>query len=204
MRSGQRAAEMIRIDLASAGIAYVIEGPDGPEYADFHSLRHSYLTLGGRSGIDLRTLQELAGHSKPELTARYSHRRFYDLAGAVEKLPNLVPPAVSSPHQAEIPLRRTGTEGPPAGACDPMPQRGQAYPKLRSKLRSNCVETGCISGQQTASEGLRETVGAEQQELQKSPEIAGNCSNRPSVASSDGSGPTRIRTENQGIMSPLL
>ena len=68
-----------------------IEGPDGPEYADFHSLRHSYLTLGGRSGIDLRTLQELAGHSKPELTARYSHRRLYDLAGAVDKLPNLVP-----------------------------------------------------------------------------------------------------------------
>ena len=26
------------------------EGPDGPEYADFHSLRHSYLTLGGQVG----------------------------------------------------------------------------------------------------------------------------------------------------------
>jgi hypothetical protein len=51
----------------------------------------SYLTLGRRAGIDLRTLQDLAGHSKPELTARYSHRRLYDLAGAVDKLPNLVP-----------------------------------------------------------------------------------------------------------------
>ncbi len=88
-----RGAEMLRIDLEAAGIPYAVEGPDGPEYADFHSLRHSYLTLGGRSGIDLRTLQELAGHSKPELTARYSHRRLYDLAGAVEKLPNLVPDA---------------------------------------------------------------------------------------------------------------
>ena len=82
---------MLRIDLDAAGIPYAVEGPDGPEYADFHALRHSYLTLGGRSGIDLRTLQELAGHSKPELTARYSHRRLYDLAGAVDKLPNLVP-----------------------------------------------------------------------------------------------------------------
>ena len=79
---------MLRIDLDTAGIPYVTEGPNGPEYADFHSLRHSYLTLGGRSGIDLRTLMELAGHSKPELTARYSHRRLYDLTGAVGKLPN--------------------------------------------------------------------------------------------------------------------
>jgi integrase/recombinase XerC len=86
-----RGAAMLRIDLEAAGIAYATEGPDGPEYADFHSLRHSFLTLGGRSGIDLRTLQELAGHSTPTLTARYSHRRLHDLAGAVGKLPNLVP-----------------------------------------------------------------------------------------------------------------
>jgi transposase-like protein len=39
------------------------------QYADFHSLRHSYLTLGVRAGIDLRTAQELAGHSTPLLTA---------------------------------------------------------------------------------------------------------------------------------------
>ena len=104
-----RGAEMLRIDLDAAGIAYAVEGPDGPEYADFHSLRHSYLTLGGRSGIDLRTLQELAGHSKPELTARYSHRRFNDLSGAVDMLPNLVP--TTGPAAAEIPLRSTGTEG---------------------------------------------------------------------------------------------
>ena len=40
-----------------------MEGPDGPEHADFHSLRHSYLTALGRSGVDLRVQQELAGHS---------------------------------------------------------------------------------------------------------------------------------------------
>ncbi len=108
---GRRGAEMLRIDLEAAGIAYAVEGPDGPEYADFHSLRHSYLTLGGRSGIDLRTLQELAGHSTPTLTARYSHRRLHDLTGAVGKLPNLVPTTPTAPNVAEIPLRATGTEG---------------------------------------------------------------------------------------------
>src|SRR5438045_3154757 len=84
---------MIWGDLEVAGIAYAVEGSDGPLYADFHALRHSYLTLGGRSGIDLRTLQVLAGHSKPELTARYSHRRLNDLAGAVGKFPTLLPSA---------------------------------------------------------------------------------------------------------------
>jgi integrase len=87
----KQGAEMLRIDLEAAGIPYVVEGPDGPLFADFHSLRHSYLTLGGLAGIDLRTLQELAGHSTPVLTARYSHRNLDDLAGAVARLPSLLP-----------------------------------------------------------------------------------------------------------------
>src|SRR5262249_15960006 len=61
-------------------VGFCVPGPDGPLYADFRALRHSYLTLGGLAGIDLRTLQELAGHSTPTLTARYSRRWLYDLA----------------------------------------------------------------------------------------------------------------------------
>ncbi len=79
-------AEMIRIDLRAAGIAYVVNGPHGAEYADFHSLQHSYLTLLGKSGADPRTVQELAGHSSPVVTARYMHKRRDDLAGAVGRL----------------------------------------------------------------------------------------------------------------------
>ncbi len=104
--SGGKAAEMLRIDLESANIAYAVDGIDGPLYADFHSLRHTYITLGGRAGIDLRTLQELAGHSTPVLTARYSHRRLYDLAGAIEKMPSFLPSDPTSE-----PLRATGTDG---------------------------------------------------------------------------------------------
>lgn len=75
-----RGAEILRADLDATGISCATEGPDGPEHDYFHSLPHSFLTLGGRSGIDLRTLQELGGHSKPELTACYSRRRLHDLA----------------------------------------------------------------------------------------------------------------------------
>jgi hypothetical protein len=59
---------MLRGDLEVAGVPHVVAGPDGPLFADFHALRHSYLALGGRAGIDLRTLEELAGHSTPDLT----------------------------------------------------------------------------------------------------------------------------------------
>lgn len=101
---------MLRIDLEMANVPYTVEGPDGPLYADFHSLRHSYLTLGGRAGIDLRTLQELAGHSTPVLTARYSHRRLHDLAGAVEKLPSFLPTRGEMAAQT-VRQAATGTDG---------------------------------------------------------------------------------------------
>ncbi len=120
----RKAAEMLRYDLEAAGVPYAVEGPDGPLYADFHALRHTYLTLGGRAGIDLRTLQELAGHSTPTLTARYSHRRLYDLQGAVEKLPRMLP---EGDEQGTEALRATGTEGAAGpvqlpASCSPVAQ----------------------------------------------------------------------------------
>src|SRR5262249_37024420 len=72
--------------------------------------RHSYLTLGGRAGIDLRTLQELAGHSTSKLTERYTHVRLHDMAGAVDRLPSVLP---TDPERRETQvLRATGTDGP--------------------------------------------------------------------------------------------
>jgi integrase len=115
--SDRRGAEMLRIDLDAAGVPYVVEGPDGPLFADFHALRHTYLTLGGRAGIDLRTLQELAGHSTPVLTARYSHRRLYDLAGAVEKLPSFLPE-----DNTASALKATGTDSDVARRCTGVAQ----------------------------------------------------------------------------------
>ena len=86
----RRGADMLRGDLKAAGIPYATAGPGGTKlYADFHALRHTYITSLGRSGVDLRTLQLLAGHSKPELTARYSHRSDADLAAAANLFPKL-------------------------------------------------------------------------------------------------------------------
>jgi integrase/recombinase XerC len=85
-----RAAMMIRVDLEAAGIPYAVPGPDGMRYADFHAVgRHTFITALGKNGVDLRTAQLLAGHSSPDLTAKYSHRNMCDLTAAVAQLPSL-------------------------------------------------------------------------------------------------------------------
>jgi integrase len=51
---GSRAAEMFASDLEAAGIPYVTAGPDGPLYADFHGLRHSFIALLDQAGVTLK------------------------------------------------------------------------------------------------------------------------------------------------------
>ena len=87
----ERAAEMFRLDLADAGIPYVVAGPDGPLYADFHALRHSYIALLDRSGVTLKEAMQLARHSDPKLTmAVYGRAQLQELGAAVRRLPALV------------------------------------------------------------------------------------------------------------------
>jgi integrase len=100
------AAEMQRRDLEVAGVPYVIDGPDGPLYADFHSLRHSYIALLDRSGATLKEAMQLARHSDPKLTmAVYGRAQLHDLGEAVRRLPSL--DTGSSEREA---LRATGTD----------------------------------------------------------------------------------------------
>ena len=96
---------MLRLDLQAAGIPY---RDDEGRVCDFHSLRHSYITLLERSGAHPKVAQELARHSDIRLTMQvYTHTRLHDLAGAVEDLPALLDTA---PAEAER-VRATGTDG---------------------------------------------------------------------------------------------
>jgi hypothetical protein len=59
----------------------------GPRYADFHALRHSYLSALAAAGVGVKELQELARHSDPRLTLGiYTHARAESLGGAVARL----------------------------------------------------------------------------------------------------------------------
>src|SRR5439155_4976937 len=99
------AAEMLRGDLAAAGIPY----RDGAgRVADFHALRHSYITLLERSGVSPKMAQKLARHSDIRLTMNvYTHAQLHDLAGAVEGLPALL----ATSERGAMTLAATGTDG---------------------------------------------------------------------------------------------
>ena len=83
-----KGAKMLRVDLEAAGI------PATDEYGrvvDFHSLRHTFGTLGAKAGIPLATMQKLMRHSDPKLTAGiYTHVLVADKADELAKLPELV------------------------------------------------------------------------------------------------------------------
>lgn len=78
-----RTAQMLRVDLGAAGIAY--RDPAG-RVLDFHSLRHSYITHLIAAGVNPKIVQTLARHSTITLTLdRYTHVEDGDVRGALEK-----------------------------------------------------------------------------------------------------------------------
>ncbi len=80
-------------DLAAAGILKWT--PEGK--VDFHSLRVCFVTLLYESGQDLKTIQTLARHSTPHLTANvYGRARQDRLETTTEALSNLLFPGPDS------------------------------------------------------------------------------------------------------------
>jgi integrase len=86
---GKAGAKMLQRDLAGAKIPYRVDGPDGPLWFDFHSLRHYYVTQAAAiPGIDLKTLLEMTRHSTPELALKiYAKAKKEKVRAAVEQIP---------------------------------------------------------------------------------------------------------------------
>jgi hypothetical protein len=83
----QHTAEMLRVDLEAAGLPY--EDASG-RVADFHCLRHSYITALAKSNAPVRIIQSLARHSTPTLTLGiYAHVGLFDQSAALDALPDL-------------------------------------------------------------------------------------------------------------------
>ena len=95
----ERAYKMLRNDLEAAGIPYVTA--DG--IADFHSLRHTFISNLAACGIHPKLAQQLARHSSIALTMdRYTHLGLIDMNSALESLPNIASPDSQT-------MRATGT-----------------------------------------------------------------------------------------------
>lgn len=83
----RRAAEMLRVDLAEAGIPY--EDEAGHVF-DFHAIRHFYITELVRSGVYPKLAQSLARHSTITLTMdRYAHVEASECRQALFGLPKI-------------------------------------------------------------------------------------------------------------------
>jgi len=92
----KHAADMIRRDLERACVPYV---DDAGRYADFHSLRKTFITNLARAGVSPKTAQLLARHSDINLTMNtYTMLGVLDQAAGVEALPAI--PVVDTRHPA--------------------------------------------------------------------------------------------------------
>jgi len=122
----KKGAAMLRQDLMAADINYQDEAG---RVADFHALRHSFITNVVKSGATVKESQTLARHSKPELTLGiYAHIGISDERRALDKMPTLTSPTTESNRSAAL---KTGTDDMPINEA-----RG-AYKRAYKKLTKN-------------------------------------------------------------------
>jgi integrase len=119
-----KTAKMMREDLEAGRDAWLEEAPSkkvrkerektsflkyrdaAGRVADFHALRHTYISRLVRSGANVKVAQELARHSTPTLTlGRYAHVQLVDQTRALDALP-----AIGCTKPSPEAVRATGTE----------------------------------------------------------------------------------------------
>jgi hypothetical protein len=106
-----KGASMLRRDLEGAGMEYV---DARGKVADFHSLRHTFITNLQRAGVSPRVAQSLARHSTITLTmGTYTHIGVYDERAGIESLPRLPEMDSDETGATEVPIGRTGTDDLP-------------------------------------------------------------------------------------------
>ena len=99
---------------------------------DFHGTRHTYISGIVAGGASVKTAQELARHSTPNLTiGRYAHARLHDLTAALAALPDMQPQN-SKPGVLEA----TGTDG----SGPNMPANRQQYSRETAQNAAGSCE----------------------------------------------------------------
>lgn len=154
-------AKMLKADLEAAGIAY---RDDSGLYADFHSLRHSFVSMLAAGNVHPKLAQRLARHSDINLTmARYTHTLIADEAQALDALPQF-PSAFRDDAGRDV-LRATGTD-------NARPQGKTSELKNESRFESARESISVISGplqSTTTATNERETAPAAQQKTPEKP-----------------------------------
>lgn len=123
----RRTAEMLKQDLEAAGIPYC---DDSGRYADFHALRHSFVSMLAQGGVHPKLAQKLARHSDINLTMnRYSHTLLKDESDALGSLPAIAS-IFDNPRLESQAAKATGTDGKnlPSGLPEKSANRRVSVP----------------------------------------------------------------------------
>ncbi len=141
---------MLRRDLEAAGIPYEV----GDKFADFHALRHTFITNLVRAGVPPKIVQILARHSSIELTMNTytllgltevfeAINRLSPILGSVDVAPDVAPAIVMQEQETA----QIGTTE--------VPEPGEADLDERS-----CLETESLSqsGPDTSCQGTSSDV----------------------------------------------
>ncbi len=130
----KRTLDVLKADLADAGIPYVDEAG---RYADFHSLRHTTGSLLAASGVHPKVAQSFMKHSDINLTmSRYSHVLRGQESEAIAGLPDL-----SLPSKQNQQAKATGPDGPGEWTPDWTPE-------LTPTAYSGCDRSSAVGSEQ--------------------------------------------------------
>ena len=212
--SSRAAAEMIRRDLATTKAAWGTQAPSEPEkaqraksslleyrdasdrIADFHSLRHTFITNLARGKVHPKNAQALARHSTINLTMNaYTHTVLGDLATDVGKLPAL-PVATTTNDGEAVTLADTGTDGP---------LRPDDDPKRRTKRRmisDSACENMSSSGNSWRNEGAGGKTSGNAETRQFPAKLAGSDHSCRNMSTAEGGSRTHTPTEGLRILNP--
>jgi integrase len=156
----ERTARMLRQDLEAAKKKWAkeVKSPEAQKertdssflayrdsagrVADFHALRHTYVSRLVKSGANVKVAQELARHSTPILSlGRYAHVEIVDQTQALAALPS-----IDTARGGREAVRATGTDDEAVSEEDDAPARSALSARQRPGTPSpvlTCQE-GCL------------------------------------------------------------
>ena len=178
-------------DIMAAGI------PKRDEHGhtiDLHSLRHSFATMLGRSGASVAVTQTALRHSDPRLTLSvYTHLETLDVVGALDALPVLSMGGDSKGSEVDA-VNASATDNP---ASDPARKFAPAF---APEFVPACHNAALI-GATATDKGADSADPATSRNANKDAGLRRVSSH---VIDKKASGPGRVRTFDQVIMSHLL
>jgi integrase len=164
----KKAADMFRRDLEIAGIDYIDQSG---RVADFHALRHTFISNLSQSGVSPKVAQSLARHSTIGLTMdTYTHVRLHDERAALEKLPDL--PTIDNKQKAVA--MKSGTDDMPVNTDE------CAYKPAYKKLTKNAFSISNRSSLIDTEDGREHKSAESGKSLETA--LLGNESNQLSVS----------------------